>query len=646
MVVPTPPNALDDAQFLAQLAHITQEVLSGTNVDALMQVLVARLGHLFGADSCHLTAWSEEHQQVSPITAYGVSPQVYRQIITQPNEPTLSEHALRLGKPLAVEDVHHSPYISPRLAHMFPTRSALVLPLIAQGQKLGAAIVGFHTQRSFSPQDIARAEQVASLIALAMLRFEMLQSVTRREAWFKALLENNQDIVYVVDAQGWIRYASPNALAILGYNPTGHQQAPSLSLDYIHPQDRDLARQLLQQLIAQPQATASAEMRVLDIQGRELWMDVWARNLLQDPAVGGIVVNLHNITARKRAEDAVRQNDVRNRAILEALPDAMLLLRNHELRSYKPAGGTFSNQPQLAELFDAATCHQIVQASQAALQTQEVQRLEYSAPVGGALRHFEMRLLQSGPQQVLGVVRDVTEQKQLERSKTEFLHSVTHELKTPLSTILGFAELALSEDQPPETEETFQIIYDSGLRLKNMINNLLDSALMEEGRFQVGLETLQLNPALNKVASSFEAVARLSGIAFELSLSNGLPAVQADPERLVQVVGNLLSNAFKFTPRGGVVKMRSYLAHQGVAIEVQDTGPGLSPNEIATLFTRYGRAASAIKRGVPGTGLGLYISKAIAQAHGGRLEVQSEVGKGALFRLWLPLPPQTTATTH
>ncbi|MEN2981934.1 MAG: HAMP domain-containing sensor histidine kinase [Thermus sp.] len=177
---------------------------------------------------------------------------------------------------------------------------------------------------------------------------------------------------------------------------------------------------------------------------------------------------------------------------------------------------------------------------------------------------------------------------------------------------------------------------ESAFRLKTMVDNLLDTSRLEAGRFEVAKRPVNLKPLLQELARSFQGVARLSGVDFQVELGE-LPVVEADPERLVQGGGTLLSTACKFTPPGGQVRLRARPEGENLLLEVADTGPGIPQEELPRLFQRYARAKNARARGVSGTGLGLFISKHIVEAHGGRIEVESEEGKGSLFRVILPL---------
>ncbi len=236
---------------------------------------------------------------------------------------------------------------------------------------------------------------------------------------------------------------------------------------------------------------------------------------------------------------------------------------------------------------------------------------------------------------VVVTLRDISARLEADRLKSEFIAAVSHELRTPLAVILGLAEL-LKEEVGEEAEESVELILEAAFRLKTMVDNLLDNARLEAGRFEVNRRPVNLKPLLQDLAKSFQGVARLSGVAFQVVVED-LPPLMADPDRVLQVLGNLLHNAFKFTPPGGEVVLRARAQGEGVVLEVQDTGPGIPKEDLPRLFERYARARTAKARGVAGTGLGLYISKRIVEAHGGRIEVESEEGQGSLFRVILPL---------
>lgn len=333
------------------------------------------------------------------------------------------------------------------------------------------------------------------------------------------------------------------------------------------------------------------------------------------------------------------QREQRIRTILEALPDDLMLVdAAGNIREYK-AGNSANHLPMdsflgttLGELFPPNVTHQLQEAIRAVLKGEQAQVIEFNLEE----RDFEARIVPMEWDTALILFRDVTIELEAERLKSEFIAAVSHELKTPLASILGFSELLLDDSySPAELKEFLENIQHSSLRLKDMVNNLLDTSRLEAGRFSISRQPTDLQVTLAQTARSFVGVAKLSQIHFVREF-DPLPMVEADPERIGQVVGNLLSNAFKFCPRQGTIWLRAR-SHGGVLLEVEDTGPGIPLEEQGQLFSRYSRTQSAISRGIVGTGLGLYISKAIIEAHQGRIWVESQEGQGAKFSVWLPV---------
>ncbi|WP_297860232.1 cell wall metabolism sensor histidine kinase WalK [Meiothermus sp.] len=333
------------------------------------------------------------------------------------------------------------------------------------------------------------------------------------------------------------------------------------------------------------------------------------------------------------------QREQRIRTILEAIPDDLMLVDSAgNIREYK-MGKSAHHLPMdrflgttLGELFAQGVAEQLQAAIQTVLDREPAQVIEFS--LDG--RDFEARIVAMEKDTALILFRDVTAERETERVKSEFIAAVSHELKTPLASILGFSELLLNDRYShAELKEFLENIQYSSLRLKDMVNNLLDTSRLEAGRFSISPQPVDLQFTLAQTARSFAGVAKLSQIRFVWEL-DPLPIIEADPERIGQVVGNLLSNAFKFCPQQGTIWLRAR-SHGGVLLEVEDTGPGIPLEEQGQLFNRYSRTQSAISRGIAGTGLGLYISRAIVEAHHGRIWVESQEGQGAKFSVWLPV---------
>ncbi len=236
-------------------------------------------------------------------------------------------------------------------------------------------------------------------------------------------------------------------------------------------------------------------------------------------------------------------------------------------------------------------------------------------------------------------LREVTQQRELDRLKDDFVATVSHELRTPLTSMMGFLEMIREGEAGQLTDEQkrfLAIVYRSSERLQRLVGDLLFVARLDASGLQLHFAPVHIDEIVREVAESSSALARSREITLELEVTE-VPLVRGDRERLVQLIGNLLSNALKFTPAGGTVTVRAFLEGGNVVLEVADTGIGIPADEQDRLFQRFFRSSTATQQAIPGTGLGLVISRAIAEAHGGTIDVTSQAGAGACFRIELPV---------
>ncbi len=211
---------------------------------------------------------------------------------------------------------------------------------------------------------------------------------------------------------------------------------------------------------------------------------------------------------------------------------------------------------------------------------------------------------------------------------------IAHELRTPLSLILGHAE-AVHDGVLPPTHENFEIIREEATRLGNMVNDLRILSLADAGELPIQLQSSEPQRLIQEVASLYQFQAQRKNITFELDIDSQLPDIEVDPGRITQVLTNILDNALRHSPEGGRVILAAKRVGNRVELSVQDSGPGLSGNDLDRIFERFYRTDSSRQR-EGGSGLGLAIAKSIVQAHGGQVSAESEVGAGLKIRVSLP----------
>lgn len=252
-------------------------------------------------------------------------------------------------------------------------------------------------------------------------------------------------------------------------------------------------------------------------------------------------------------------------------------------------------------------------------------------------------------QQSLITLLDTTSEKQLEEMKVDFVSMAAHELRTPLTAIRGYASLlqihyATQLDQAAKELLTRLII--STTNLTNLIDNLLSVSRIERNNLIVQAKPLDLGIIVKDIFASFEQQAFTKKQHFILNMPDALPQVMADPFRIGQVFINLISNALNYTPEGGTVTVTIANKSNCLEISVQDSGEGIPKEAMPRLFTKFFRVSGSLEQGSKGTGLGLYITKAIVQMHNGKIWAESTLGKGSTFSFTLPVATEEQKNMH
>jgi signal transduction histidine kinase len=225
------------------------------------------------------------------------------------------------------------------------------------------------------------------------------------------------------------------------------------------------------------------------------------------------------------------------------------------------------------------------------------------------------------------------------KAKSDFLASMSHELRTPMNAILGFTEMVLDEvygPVPPAIREPITDIHTCGKQLLRLINDVLDLSKVEAGRMELALGEYSVEDVVSTVKSSLRSLASERGLDFVTAVQPDLPLCLGDAKRITQCLTNLAGNALKFT-REGRVEIRVELRAEAFLFAVADTGIGIPPDQLAHIFEEFRQVDATITRDFGGTGLGLSITKKLVELHGGRIWVESEVGKGSTFFFSVPV---------
>ncbi len=232
------------------------------------------------------------------------------------------------------------------------------------------------------------------------------------------------------------------------------------------------------------------------------------------------------------------------------------------------------------------------------------------------------------------------EVRQADRAKSEFVSFVAHELRTPMTSIRGYADMLIKEMCGPLTPQQAQFIRtvrNNVVRMQVLVSDLQDVSRIETGHLRLEMKPTDLAETLQDALQATQGQIEDRAQHLAVNLPDDLPPVHADPARLAQILINLLSNAYKYTPEGGHIRVRAWLQDGYVHCAVTDTGIGISPEDQARLFTKFFRSENPAAREMPGTGLGLCIVKNLVELHGGEIEVESQLGQGTTFAFTIPV---------
>jgi two-component system sensor histidine kinase ResE len=238
----------------------------------------------------------------------------------------------------------------------------------------------------------------------------------------------------------------------------------------------------------------------------------------------------------------------------------------------------------------------------------------------------------------VAVLRDMTEERRLDKLRKDFIANVSHELRTPIAMLQGYSEAIVDDiaSSDEEKKEIAQVIYDESLRMGRLVNDLLDLARMEAGHITLNLESISIYEFIEKINRKFQGLAREKDITLTSSFTLDEPEFVLDADKIEQVLTNLVDNAIRHTLEGGTVEMAVQSAAGGIKVDVKDTGTGIVEEDLPFVFERFYKADKARTRGRSGTGLGLAIAKNIVDAHSGSINVHSKVNEGTTFSFFLP----------
>jgi PAS domain S-box-containing protein len=499
------------------------------------------------------------------------------------------------------------------------------------------------------------------------------EKLVQQQKLVESLLQNLSDmgIGLVISTGSEIESVNEAISRITGYGRGPGEFPPMASL--FAPESLDKFRKQLAARAAGVGDVMVQEWEIVARDGRHIPIESISRSEMVDGKARSVAVIL-DITARKQVERALAESQARLQAIIDTSLTAIVTMdRRGVITDWNPQAEATFGWPR-EEAVGRVLADTIVPAQHRAAHRAGLARylatgegpvlgkvLELSALAKDG-REFPVELAISpasalgGEVLFVGFVRDITARKEAEdaikdlnrelqianKHKSEFLANMSHELRTPLNAILGFSELIIDDTSgklDAATRSKFLIqINSSGTHLLALINDILDLSKVEAGRMTLALERVSVADVVRGVENTVEPLASKKHIRITTHVESA-GEIEADAAKLKQMLLNLVSNAVKFTPEGGLVTIDVQHLAGAVEISVTDTGIGIAESDLNRLFKEFQQLESGAGRRQEGTGLGLALTKRLAQLHGGEVRVTSEPGKGSVFTITMPLRP-------
>jgi PAS domain S-box-containing protein len=573
--------------------------------------------------------------------------------------------------------------------------SIAIIPLRKKDEILGLVHFSDHVNVNFTAGLISVLERIVDHLAIALAQKQAISS-QGKTGDLPALAPEGGNIGQ------WSWDTPTNTLRInrrysemLGYDLDEFRQQICSWQSLVHPYDLPFLMTAIEESRRQNTSQFTAEYRLLHKSGEWNWVLDNGMVLVWDESGHPLTMagTVYDITKRKHIEEALRQSEAKTRAILNAIPDLVLkcgpdgiILDYHASATNEiPMLTGVLTGKRIADVFSLEIVDALVRNTGQGLLSEAAQICFLMPVADDKFKYFESRAVRCGSDEVLVIVRDITERKHIEdeftkyiseleeskariekqahdlellikeragilaqaeaanQAKSDFLATMSHEIRTPMNSIIGMSELLLKTELTETQRDYTKWILNSSDTLLNIVNDVLDISKVESGNMAIDQAPFNLRALCEEVAELF--MPRTAGKEIELIVRypHNIPTnLMGDAGRIRQVLLNLVSNAIKFTESGYVLidvecpeqnKQKAFLN-----IKVEDTGSGIPKDKLPLLFQKFSQLDSSPSRKFGGTGLGLAISKSLVELMGGKIGVGSDYGKGSVFFFTLQLP--------
>jgi len=489
------------------------------------------------------------------------------------------------------------------------------------------------------------------LVAVARditLRKKMEEALRESEEKYRRLIESLNEGIWVIDKDAFTTFVNARMAEMLGY--TLEEMLGKHLFSFMDERGIEIAKQNLER--RKQGINELHEFQFLNKDGSRIWTSMSTSPITDENGnYLGAIAGVQDVTDLKRIEEALKNSEATYRTLVESSPDGVLSVDTNvniidcnggacHLLGYARENIKGRDFRELLEgtLPETLSAYYSQLNEKGILETEfELKRLDgHKIPVWAKV--VGVRDEKGNLTRALVYIRDIAERKKLEQLKDEFIGLVSHELRSPLTVIMGSVNTALSEQERLSREEMRQLLQDAAYEtesLSHILGNLLELSRAQADRLHLTMEPVNVRTVVRNVVDRIRR--QTSTHRFVIDLPKNIHIVQADELRLERILYNLLENAVKYSPEGGTIRVLAKMEEDRLIVGISDQGIGISLHDQSKLFAPFLRLEDQRLTGVQGAGLGLLVCRRLVEAHGGRIWVESEPGRGSTFYFTLPL---------
>lgn len=645
---------------LGVLPQIGQELSARLDIDGLADIVASRTIETLGAASARLDVLLPDGQVYGRQRQTGES---QSRALTSSNEQArswgLTEYVLLQRQGVVVDDVHYDPRWQGRNGD--GTTSAVAVPLLGRKDVIGVLTLTHQQSAYFTSEHLGLLQAIASQAAIALENAQLFDIERRRVKEMAALNRIMQAILRFTHSRELLEQTPRLIQEELGYPAAAVWNGIASGKETLKLQSMvgDLRGMDVDLLVGAPQqAVATGATVLLSDPGQPL--SVVAVPLMVEGCPRGALA-IYNLVANAFQErdcalmetlatqvvsalervglfESVEKEQRRLMAVLQSAADAILVIDSGlRLTLANPAGESLFSDTD-SRVGQSLPSGQGYDGFIALLKLAQASRTHQQGEINwpdGSVFSVLVTPIEEGGQ--VAVFHDISRFKALAELKNEYIATASHDLKNPIMAVMGYNDLLAAAGPLNEMQLEFtKRINHSAAQMRDLVLNLLEVSRLESG-MPMKLEVLDIHHLLTQVVQEMEDRAQAKGQALVLDFCPAQMLARGDRTLLIQMMHNLLSNAIKYTPQGGRITIKTQTDGQKLRIQFQDTGLGISSEDLPNIFNKFYRVQNDSTKDIEGTGLGLSIVKAIVENHGGRIDAESKIGEGSVFTVRLPV---------